>query len=124
MDIEKLKKRLIKNSTVDADTGCWVWRGKVSSSGYGQLTVRILGKAYPVNLYVHRLAVVVFQGKRLRDDCHVDHKCRNQLCLNPEHVRQVKATTNLSRRRYSRTATYCARCGHSHLINQPCMAGL
>lgn len=123
MDIEKLKKRLLKNSVVDLDTGCWVWKGKVNNSGYGQLTVRILDKAYPVNLYVHRLAVVIFQGKRLRDDCHVDHKCRNTLCINPEHVRQVKIDTNLSRRRYAKAAVYCARCGKSHFVNQPCIVG-
>lgn len=124
MDIEKLKNRLLKNSVIDPETGCWVWRGKISSSGYGQLTVRILDKAYPVNLYVHRLAVVIFQGKRLREDCHVDHKCRNTLCINPEHVRQVKAKTNLTRRRYAKLAAYCARCGHSHLVNRPCTHGI
>lgn len=123
MDIEKLKKRLLKNSVVDPETGCWVWCGKISSSGYGQLTVRILEKSYPVNLYVHRLAVVIFQGKRLRDDCHVDHICRNTLCINPEHVRQVRARTNLTRRRYAKTATCCARCGQSHLVNHPCVIG-
>jgi len=121
MNIEQLKKRLMKNSTVDPVSGCWNWTGKVNNSGYGQLTVRILEKAYPVNLYAHRLSMVVLKGARLRKDCHVDHKCRNPLCINPEHLRQVKAETNLSRRRFARVT--CPRCGAVHSVAYDCSIG-
>ena len=123
MNLDNIEQRLLRNSVVDPITGCWEWQGKKDRGGYGQLTIRVPGKPHPVNVYAHRLAVVVFQGVKLRDDCHVDHKCRNQGCINPEHVRQVKARTNLARRRYAKgSAMFCTRCGGSHPVAVECVA--
>jgi hypothetical protein len=122
MNLDNIEQRLLRNSTLDEVTGCWNWTGKTNNSGYGQLTVRVPGKRSPVNFYAHRLALVVFTGVKLRSDCHVDHKCRNETCINPEHLRQVKIKTNLSRRRYAKgTAHHCARCGGAHGVGAPCI---
>lgn len=123
MNLDTMEARLIRNSVLDPATGCWLWIGKRSADGYGKLTVRQPGKASPVNVYAHRMAVVAFQGKTLRSDLHVDHICRNPSCINPEHLRLVKAETNLGRRRHNRiTATYCTRCGFSHGVSTACTA--
>jgi hypothetical protein len=119
MNLDNLEERLLRNSVSDPASGCWVWIGKRSAEGYGKLTVRVTGKPSPVNVYAHRAAVVAFQGKKLRADLHVDHICRNPSCINPEHLRLVKADTNLARRRYARAA-YCSRCGRVHSVATGC----
>lgn len=119
MDYDAMEQRLIRNSVHDPATGCWDWVGKRDRYGYGRLTVRQPGKPSPVNVYAHRMSVHVFQGKTLRADLHVDHICRNPACINPEHLRLVKADTNLARRRLPRAA-YCPRCGSAHSVATPC----
>lgn len=116
---DQIKVRLMRFRRIDPTTGCWEWTGKKDRGGYGQLTVRILGRTYPVNLYAHRLAVALLQGKQLRADCHVDHICRNPACFNPDHVRQVRADTNLTRRRYAKQGR-CQRCGQVHGVSIQC----
>ena len=119
MNLDNLETRLLRNSVVDQATGCWNWTGKQDRGGYGQLTVRVPGKPSPVNVYAHRAAVLVFQGKQLRAGLHVDHRCRNTACINPEHLRLVTAKTNLTRRRVAK-GLWCKRCGEFHGVAVAC----
>ena len=119
MNLDAIETRLLRNSVLDPESQCWLWVGKRNRAGYGQLTVREPGKPSPVNVYAHRIAVLVFQGKQLRAGLHVDHICRNPACINPEHLRLVKAETNLGRRRFPR-AGRCTRCGGSHSVSTAC----
>lgn len=119
MNLDAIETRLLRNSVLDPESQCWLWVGKRDRAGYGKLTVREPGKPSPVNMYAHRMAVLVFQGKQLRAGLHVDHICRNPACINPEHLRLVKAETNLGRRRFPR-AGRCTRCGGSHSVSTAC----
>lgn len=70
---------------------CWVWC-KSASSGYGQ--VRVNGKLYKAHRFYYEMEVgPIPEGK------HIDHLCRNPLCVNPEHMEVVTLKENTRRGR-------------------------
>lgn len=83
-----LKDRLLRRT--DRTGECWLWLGKKTADGYGQL--RIGGKTY----LTHRLSYEVFVG-RIPDGLVIDHLCRVHECLNPEHLEPVTAAVNTLR---------------------------
>lgn len=95
-----LEDRLLRNSYLDPETGCWVWLGK-AHLGYGFLTMRVAGRRSPVNRRAHRISYEVFKGKEIGPGMEVNHKCYNTRCINPEHLEEVTATENLALRRYA-----------------------
>lgn len=135
MNLDNIEQRLLRNSILDPITGCWEWQGKKDKYGYGQMTVRVAGRPSPINVYVHRMAVIVFQGKQLNRSLHVDHLCRHPACLNPEHLIVRTARTNLARRRLNtldsqdlrasgvyrrKDNSRCSRCGFNHSVESEC----
>lgn len=93
-----LEDRLIANTRLSDDsaykgTACWEWIGAyvVNRGGmrYGKLDVRRKQgkfKGKRKTWYAHRLAVIVFKGRRLWPRQVVAHLCNNSLCINPEHL--------------------------------------
>lgn len=66
-------------SYVNKTGTCWLWIGAVGNHGYGVFS------QYSVDILAHRysfmnLGGVIPKGKILH------HKCRNTLCVNPEHL--------------------------------------
>lgn len=59
--------------------GCWLWTGKRTSLGYGQIYIE--GKS----LYAHRMSVVAYRGEFI-DRRVVAHKCDTPSCVNPSHL--------------------------------------
>jgi hypothetical protein len=59
-------------------SGCVEWQGPISG-GYGK--VRIGGKYYQV----HRVSFVL-NGGTIPDDKHLHHRCKNKICINPDHL--------------------------------------
>ncbi len=93
---------LFAAKTVRHDSGCLMWVGARSSSGYGVLTVQqqsVLAHRYALQL----AGVVVPEGY------HVDHLCRVRLCVEPSHLEPVTQAENNRRaalaRRRSRDPT-------------------
>lgn len=62
-----------------ADTGCWVWTGELSDSGYG-IAVRRRRR-----VRVHRW-VWAMSGRAIPDGHDLDHVCRVRCCANPAHL--------------------------------------
>jgi hypothetical protein len=63
-----------------AQYGCWEWRRKITSRGYGILEVEP-GRA----MHAHRWVWLRERGE-LDPGCHLHHTCGNRLCVNPAHL--------------------------------------
>lgn len=97
-----LCERIIANSVLSADnfyngTPCWEWVGKFRN-GYPAITRRYKsgprkGKVY--NTGVHRLAIVVFKGRRMTPKMVAQHLCNNKQCVNPEHLKGGSQASNV-----------------------------
>ncbi|NOR27671.1 MAG: hypothetical protein GQ540_03970 [Lutibacter sp.] len=67
---------------------CWEWEGR-NHNGYGSINVA----GYKSTMWVHRVSYALFNGDILAENV-IDHRCRNTLCLNPEHLIQVSHIDN------------------------------
>lgn len=72
-------ERIKTTARVDDATGCWIWRGTKSKSGYPIIKYR--GK--PVR--VHRLVCVLIKHESI-EGLVVCHRCDVPLCVNPDHL--------------------------------------
>ncbi|QBG78459.1 HNH endonuclease [Gordonia phage Walrus] len=66
------------------ETGCWEWRGRRTSSGYGESPVRV-GDIKTGEIFAHRLAYIAWNGP-IPDGLLVRHQCDNPPCINPDHL--------------------------------------
>ena len=80
------QRKLLMTTQKQADTGCLIWNGQISNAGYG----RVMLKTDDGNkmLSAPRAAYQLFKGEVDKDKI-VTQKCRNRLCINPEHLELV-----------------------------------
>lgn len=85
--IETILGRLIHREPTVLDTGCWEWPGRRCTGHYGQVSMSCK------LVMVHR---VIYQHLRgpVPDDKELDHRCRNRICANPDHLRLVTRRQN------------------------------
>lgn len=76
-------------------SGCWLWGGALSGTGYGQFYYRhpIHGKTWRST---HRVAYTLAVGP-IPTNLTLDHLCRNRACVNPDHLEPVTHKTNIKR---------------------------
>jgi len=72
-----IKKRLLQRIEKQGN-GCWIWNGS-RTCGYGSLSLS--NKTY----YAHRLAYELWVGP-IPKGHWVLHRCRNPMCINPQHL--------------------------------------
>lgn len=86
-------------------SGCWLWRGAKSSTGYGNFNS-------PANKThkAHRFAYERLVGPVARDK-HLDHLCRTPLCVHFRHLEPVTPKANINRGIGHGIETHCPR-GH------------
>lgn len=83
----KLKQRLLRMSTKDPETKCWVWSGYTNKKGYGKIKVQ-----YKVQ-YAHRVSYEIHVNP-IKGIAVIHHKCSNKSCINPKHLKQVSIQEN------------------------------
>lgn len=79
-------------SRVDLLGSCWQWLGCVDKDGYGAFSLR--GGEAPVR--VHRWAYEQLIGP-IPEGLVIDHLCRNQACVKPDHLEVVSVRENTIR---------------------------
>lgn len=70
--------KFLKKVEINPETGCWIWKGMKSKTGYGQ--VKRDGKF----IFAHRYSYLIHKGDL--GDKFVLHKCDVRLCVNPDHL--------------------------------------
>jgi hypothetical protein len=87
---QPIRERILNRTSQNPETGCWDWRGHLSSSGYGTIRYRDRDQ------YVHRLMYELTHGA-IPAGLHIDHLCRNPPCCNPRHLEPVTVRENARR---------------------------
>lgn len=91
--------RLISNSYLEyccdsVETPCWLWMRKRSpSSGYGQLN--IWNGSRTKTLSAHVVSFQTFKGRKIRAGYVCAHQCNIKHCINPDHLKEQKQSTNI-----------------------------
>lgn len=107
-EIIGLWNRLWRRTTVDQDTGCWVFTGPLNRTGYGYIR---WGRQWPS---VHRLAKIIF-GERFDEELTLDHLCRNRACWRIDHLDPCTMRVNLLRgESFSAVNARKTHCIHGH----------
>lgn len=74
--------------------GCWLWRGRITNAGYGQIGIREGGRQ--VTRSAHRISYETFIGP-IPEGLVIDHLCRERRCVNPAHMEPVTQRENVMR---------------------------
>lgn len=92
-----LAERLLRNSFLEPESGCWIWLGRVNNWGYPTLSVYKPDKNSPATVFAHRISYELFKGP-IPAGFHVDHTCRVLRCIAPDHLEAVTEAENQRRR--------------------------
>ena len=78
--------RLLASIAREPSSGCWLWRGQISNSGYGRMMVRQASGNKMES--AHRASYAAFVAP-LSEGSIVTQRCGNRLCVNPEHLELI-----------------------------------
>lgn len=100
----KILTKIMSRITVDEQCECWLWEGPTSGNGRGGGYGRMCLDGQTVA--VHRVMATLFMGY-IPGKKQIDHKCRNRLCVNPDHLEIVTHKENQRRRDAERNERGC-----------------
>lgn len=93
--------------------GCIEWTaGTAGPGGYGYFYAGRTSLDQTGRIYAHRWAYEHYVGP-IPDGLHIDHLCRNRLCVNPEHLEPVTPAENVARSHGNNRKTHCPQ-GHPY----------
>ena len=94
------------------DSGCIEWIAGTAGRGYGFFYAGRTAPGETGRTYAHRWSYEYHVGP-IPDGLHLDHLCRNVLCVNPDHLEPVTCLENLRRGQGHGRETHCPQ-GHPH----------
>lgn len=100
-----LPERFESKISPEPNSGCWLWTGGLSRSGYGYTYT---ARRHNMEC-AHRVVYKLLRGP-IPDGLQIDHLCRMRCCVNPEHMECVTGPVN-TRRGGNALKTVCKR-GH------------
>ena len=71
------------------DDECWNWQGTKSGNGYGYFHYRGIDRG------AHRMSLQFTLGRPIIMGMHACHSCNNTRCVNPSHLREDTASSNI-----------------------------
>ena len=92
--MNSIEEQVNARFTVDS-SGCWLWEGTLSLSGYGRLWI---GGTRGRRHQAHRLTYEMHKGP-IPEGLEIDHLCRVPACVNPDHLEAVTHRENQRRGR-------------------------
>ena len=69
--------------------GCWEWQGRIHN-GYGCCSTPSYDGS---TRWAHRISYALFNGP-IAEGMHIDHNCRNRICVYPGHLVQCTPIEN------------------------------
>lgn len=78
--------RLLASVVRDPASGCWLWRGQISNTGYGRMVIRQDSGNKMES--AHRASYAAFVAP-IPDRAIIRQACGNRLCVNPRHLEIV-----------------------------------
>jgi hypothetical protein len=80
------QQKLHDMTYVQDDTGCWMWTGQISNSGYGRIMEVQDGGTSMVS--AQSASYRAFIGP-VPDGHLVKQRCGRRLCINPDHLELI-----------------------------------
>ncbi len=102
MRFRDTEHRLLARSVLipegEPHAGCWMWMGRVEKNGYAKLGFLPGGGrgASVRHEWVHRVALEVKLGRKIKPGHDSDHICQLRICINFDHLRERVAAKNRS----------------------------
>ncbi len=101
----------------EPNSGCWLWTGATTASGYGRIGVDI-GRIHQYrSSRAHRVAYELFVGL-IPEGMSVLHKCDTPSCVNPRHLYLGSQQENIVDAKNKHRNAYGSRSGRAKL-NEP-----
>ena len=97
-----LEPRFLSFIVPEPNSGCWLWSGKLTNSGYSEFWADGKGRLG------HRVAYRLYRAE-IPEGLEIDHLCRIPICVNPAHLEAVTHKVNQERGRGAKS--HCKR-GH------------
>lgn len=79
-------QRIEEKSSLEPNSGCWLWEGQLTSRGYGKIWIGSRTDGSRRCAVAHRAAYEAARAVSL-DGRLALHSCDNPLCVNPDHIR-------------------------------------
>ena len=84
----RYQEKILSNISKDEESGCWIWRGQISNSGYGKLMIKDENNRTRTE-GAQEVSYIAFTGPIIKN-AFVKSSCNNRLCVNPKHLKLVK----------------------------------
>jgi hypothetical protein len=102
--------RIEKHSEKVTESGCWIWMGAISNSGYGLAHSDKRNKTASA----HRVSYEAFIGD-IPKGMIIAHACDNRLCVNPNHLWLATHKQNSQDMVKKNRSAFGEKCGKSKL---------